>query len=72
MRQYLIDNLLEQAPDHLRQRLEQQQWQIDQIRRQTANPLEACIQISQRMWHSVYGEQGLLIALQEPGSYCNQ
>ncbi|MCW5618862.1 MAG: DUF3135 domain-containing protein [Nitrosomonas sp.] len=67
MRQYLIDNLLEQAPDHLRQRLEQQQWQIDQIRRQAANPLEACIQISQRMWHSVYGEQGLLMALQEPG-----
>ena len=66
MRQQLIDNLFEQAPDHIKQRLEGQQWQIDQIRRQANNPLAACIQISQKMWSSVYGEQVLLDELQEP------
>jgi len=66
MREQLIGNLFEQAPEHLKQRLEQQQWQIDQIRRQAANPLAACIQISQKMWDSVYGDRGLLMALEEP------
>lgn len=66
MRQQLINDLFDQAPDHIRQRLEKQQWQIDQIRRQAGNPLAACIQISQKMWNSVYGEKGLLTALEEP------
>jgi len=66
MRQQLLNDLFEQAPDHLKQRLERQQWQIDQIRRQVANPLAACIQISQKMWDSVYGDKGLLMALEEP------
>jgi len=66
MRLELINDLFDQAPDHLKQRLEGQQWQIDQVRRQAGSPLAACIQISQKMWDSVYGEKGLLTALEEP------
>lgn len=66
MRQQLINDLLAQVPDHLKQRIKRQQWQIDQIRKQANNPLAACIQISQKMWNSVYGENGLLTALEEP------
>ncbi|MCP5245148.1 MAG: DUF3135 domain-containing protein [Burkholderiales bacterium] len=66
MRQQLIDDLLAQVPDHLKQRITQQQWQIDQICKQAENPLAACKQISQKMWDSVYGENGLLTALQAP------
>ena len=66
MRQQLIDDVLAQVPDHLRQRIKQQQWQIDQICKQADSPLAACIQISQKMWDSVYGEKELLTALQTP------
>ncbi len=68
MRQQLIDDLIAKTPAHLRQRMIGLQWQIDQMRRQAANPLAACIQISNLMWDSVLGEKGLLNALREPRS----
>ncbi|MDP1557906.1 MAG: DUF3135 domain-containing protein [Nitrosomonas sp.] len=66
MRQQLINELMERAPVHLKQRMEGLQWQIDQIRKQANNPMTACLHISQQMWDKVYGERGLLKALQEP------
>jgi len=66
MRQQLIDNLIEQAPLHLKQRMVGLQWQVDQMRQQAGNPMAACLQISQKMWVNVLGEKGLLKALQEP------
>ena len=66
MRQRMIDELIAQAPPHLKSRMTGLQWQVDQIRKQASNPMAACLQISQRMWANVVGENGLLEALQEP------
>ncbi|MEQ1816265.1 MAG: DUF3135 domain-containing protein [Nitrosomonas sp.] len=66
MRQQLIDDLIAQAPEHFKPRMIGLQWQVDQVRKQASNPMAACLQISQKMWNNVVGENGLLNALQEP------
>lgn len=66
MRQDMINELIAQAPAHLKPRMTGLQWQVDQIRKQAGNPMAACLQISQKMWANVLGETGLLKALQEP------
>ena len=66
MRQQLINEVMEQAPEHMKNRLEGLQWQVDQIRNQSDSSMAACITISQKMWDKVYGEKGLLDALNEP------
>ena len=66
MRQQMIDELMAQAPSHLKPRMTGLQWQVDQIRKQTNDPMTACLRISQKMWTNVVGESGLLKALQEP------
>ena len=66
MRQQMIDELIAQAPTHLKQRMNGLQWQVDQIRKQANNPMAACLQISQKMWANVLGDNGLLKVLQEP------
>ncbi|PXW88923.1 uncharacterized protein DUF3135 [Nitrosomonas sp. Nm84] len=71
MRQQLINDLIAQAPLHLKQRMTGLQWQVDQVRKQASNPMAACLQISQRMWDNVVGEKGLLNALQEPQEILN-
>ncbi len=67
MRQELINGAINQAPDHLKQRMEGLQWQIDQIRNQSKSPIESCLKISQKMLDNIYGEKGLLSVLKEPG-----
>lgn len=71
MRQQMIDDLIAQAPSHLKPRMTGLQWQVDQIRKQTSNPMAACVQISQKMWANVLGGNGLLKALQEPKELLN-
>ena len=66
MRQEMISELIENAPEYLRPRMEGLQWQIDQIRERSTNPMSACLRISQQMWDNVLGERGLLTALQQP------
>jgi len=66
MRQQLINELLDQTPDHLKQRMVALQWQIDHIRNQADSPMDACLSISQKMMDSILGENGLLNALNEP------
>lgn len=66
MRQDMIKQLIDDAPDHLKQRMEGLQWQIDQIRGRATNPMSACLRISQQMWNNVLGERGLLAALHQP------
>ena len=66
MRQQLIHELIEQAPSHLKLRMEGLQWQVDQIRKQADNPMAACLQISKKMWNHVLGEKGLMTVLREP------
>ncbi|HQV88859.1 MAG: DUF3135 domain-containing protein [Nitrosomonas sp.] len=71
MRRQLLNNLIEQSPAHLKQRMIGLQWQVDQIRNQADNPMAACLQISQKMWNHVLGENGLLNTLREPKTILN-
>ncbi len=66
MRQKCLEALIEQAPEHSKQRMRGLQWQIDQTRARSANPMAACLNISKMMWESVTGEGGLLEALEQP------
>jgi Protein of unknown function (DUF3135) len=66
MRKKCLQELIEQAPEHVKHRMEGLQWQIDQERARSANPMAACLRISQMMWNSVMGERGLLQALETP------
>ena len=67
MRTMQINELIEQAPEQIRHRMEGLQWQINQVRKRSSNPMAACLRISAMMWDSVTGERGLLEALQSPG-----
>ncbi len=66
MRQKCLDELIAQAPVRARRRMEGLQWQIDLVRERSASPMAACLRISQMMWDSVTGENGLLEALESP------
>ena len=66
MRAALLEQMIEQSPDSMKQRMQGLQWRIDQIRNQSANPMAACLSISKMMWNSLLGEQGLLTALETP------
>ena len=68
MRASLINDLMAQSPEEFRQRWEGLQWQIDQIRNKSGNPMESCIAVSKKMWDNFYGEKGLLTALKDPES----
>lgn len=59
-----VDDLIASAAPHQQARLRGLQWQIDMVRARASNPLAACMQVFNRMWESVYGERGLLEALQ--------
>src|SRR4030065_279618 len=63
-RQAMIDKLIEDAPEDLRQRLRSFQWRIDMERQRSANPLQACIRISNMMWDLIYADRGFLWSLQ--------
>ncbi|MFT5394962.1 MAG: hypothetical protein ACI85N_000141 [Gammaproteobacteria bacterium] len=41
------------------------QWQIDQVRATSANPMASCLKISQMMWDTTIGENGLVDHLQQ-------
>ncbi len=63
-RQAAIAKLIESAPEELRQRLRGFQWRIDMERQRSANPLQACIRISNMMWDLIYADRGFLWSLQ--------
>ena len=73
-RQETIEALIAEAPEELRQRLRSFQWRIDMERNRSANPLQACIRISNMMWDMIYADRGFLWSLQamsDPGSLIN-
>ncbi len=73
-RQEMIEKLIEGAPEDLRQRLRSFQWRIDMERSRSANPLQACIRISNMMWDLIYADRGFLWSLQamsDPSSLLN-
>ena len=59
-----IARLIAKASPHTQARLRGLQWKIDIERRRASNPLSSCTRIFNQMWESVYGERGLLEALQ--------
>ncbi len=59
-RQQQINNLIDNAPEYLKQRLRGLQFQIDAQRQLHHNPLGACIKISQMM-HDSFAELNSLL-----------
>ncbi len=62
-RRRVLDAVIAQAPEARRQRLKGLQWRVDRVRERSATPLAACISLSDMMWESFAGENGLLEAL---------
>lgn len=60
----MIEELIEQAPPALQQRLRGLQWRIDVERERSKTPLQACIRISNMMWDMIYADRGFLWSLQ--------
>ncbi len=60
LRQQMIDEIIDGAPERSRRRLIGLQWRVDQERLLARTPMAACIRISNMMWESVVGEGGLL------------
>lgn len=52
LRREKIQEVLDQAPDHMRRRLEGLQFQIDAKRQASSNPMSTCITISRMMHES--------------------
>ncbi len=60
-RRQAIDDLIEAAPgERQRRRMKGLQWRIDCIREASPNPMDACLKLSDMMWESLLGEDGLL------------
>ncbi len=64
LRQKAIESCINQAPRQCRERLKGLQWRVDIIRQRSANPMAACIKISNLMWESLLGDNGLLQRLE--------
>jgi hypothetical protein len=62
-----IDAFLATRPAHRRERLKRLQWRIDRERERCANPLAACIHLSNLMWERFAGPDGLAAAWRELG-----
>lgn len=60
LRQSAIDALIASAPEHQQRRLRGLQWRIDRVRERAGNPVSACVRLSEMMWDSVAGDNGLL------------
>jgi hypothetical protein len=64
MRRRVLQAVIDRAPERRRRRLQGLQWRVDQVRGRSANPMAACISLSDMMWESFAGDNGLLQALQ--------
>ncbi len=66
-RERLIRQTISNAPAKYRSRLLRVQWRVDMERKRHANPMSSCVRISKMMLDAVYGEHGLVSALQGGG-----
>ena len=64
-RQQAIESLITATPDNRQQRLRGLQWRVDMERRKARDPLMSCRTVFGMMWNSVYGDNGLLQALND-------
>ncbi len=62
-RKQVINNFIQDLPEEKQQRMRCLQWRVDSVRRLAKTPLAACIEISNMMWDSIKGKNGLLEAL---------
>jgi uncharacterized protein DUF3135 len=60
MRTKMIQEIIDDTSPEIKHRMQGLQWQIDQIRSTSPNPMSSCLRISQMMWDSVLDEDGLL------------
>ena len=58
---------IQRAPGRRRRRLEGLQWRVDLERRRASCPMAACVRLSNMMWESVAGDNGLLETLNHLG-----
>ena len=65
LRKELLNNLIQNSPKEIQNRMQGIQWQIDQIRQTSKTPMAACIKISSMMWDSVLGDNGLIDAIEK-------
>jgi uncharacterized protein DUF3135 len=59
-RELMIREVIDSTSPEVKRRMEGLQWQIDQIRSASANPMSSCLKISQMMWDKAVGEHGLV------------
>ncbi len=60
-----IQGVISNSSGNSKNRLEGLQWQIDQMRKTSATPMAACLDISKMMWENVQGEDGLVETLNQ-------
>ena len=63
----VIEQMIQSMPEHRQQRMRCLQWKIDQVRGRAANPMAACIKLSEMMWDSLVGPGGLREVLERVG-----
>ncbi|HHJ16637.1 MAG TPA: DUF3135 domain-containing protein [Gammaproteobacteria bacterium] len=63
----VIEQMIQSMPEHRQQRMRCLQWKIDQVRDRAANPMAACIKLSEMMWDSLVGPGGLREVLERVG-----
>lgn len=63
-RSEVLEDFIRRAPEERRLRLRRLQWRVDRARERAPTPLSACVKISQMMWDSLAGDDGLLDALE--------
>ncbi len=58
-RSCLIEDFIQNSPNHLQRRLRGLQFRVDMERRRARTPMGACVRISGMMWDAFLGEGGL-------------
>lgn len=69
IRKEAIRNCINNLSDDKRIAFERFQWRIEQVIRKSKTPLGACIAISKMMSEKIYGEDGLLSAMESLASF---
>ncbi len=64
-RSAVIEAAIKRAPERTQIRLRRLQWQLDQVRKVSDNPLSACVKMNKMMWERFAGEGGLIETLQQ-------
>ena len=67
-RREVIQTAISRAPARQQRRLQQLQWQLDQIRVCSPTPMAACLRMQRMLWQRIEGENGLLDCLQQPAA----